>query len=140
MDSSAATSLLETVSDWVEERYGRVVAWCVVSGLILLLFAGLAGDPGTGPASFRTAWIPSLGVDLHLRGDPFGLFFATLVTGIGALVSLYSLAYLHAEPASHLRRFYSALATFMGAMVGIAMLASGVPVLMWARRRAAEAV
>ena len=28
----------------------------------------------------------------------------------------------------------------IGAMVGIAMLASGVPVLMWARRRAAEAV
>ena len=28
----------------------------------------------------------------------------------------------------------------IGAMVGIAMLASGVPVLMWAKRRAAEAV
>ena len=56
-----------------------------------------------------------------LRADGFGLFFALLVAGIGALVALYSLAYLAATSPAPVRRYYAALAAFMGAMLGIAL-------------------
>jgi multicomponent Na+:H+ antiporter subunit A len=99
---------------------GRAGGWVVL--VSALASAGLlAALPTLEPASFRAEWIPSLGVEFHLRADPFGLFFAVLVTAIGALVTLYSLAYLRDEAPSDARRYYAALATFMGAMVGIAL-------------------
>ena len=49
------------------------------------------------------------------------LFFALLVSGVGVLVALYSLAYLGAADADRARRYYAALAVFMGAMLGIAL-------------------
>jgi multicomponent Na+:H+ antiporter subunit A len=102
------------------QAFGRASGWIVLVSA-LASSALLGALPSAEPASFRAAWIPSLGVDFHLKADPFGLFFAILVTAIGALVALYSLAYLRDEAASDARRYYAALATFMGAMVGIAL-------------------
>jgi len=77
---------------------------------------------GEAPPVFSHAWIPSLGgVELSLRGDAFGLFFALLVSGIGALVGLYALPYMPEVGAARLAQFYAALLAFMGAMLGIAL-------------------
>jgi multicomponent Na+:H+ antiporter subunit A len=102
---------------------GTAAGWIVLaaSASSFALLSGLAGSVDVTPVSFRAAWLPSLAVDFHLRADPFGLFFACLVSGIGVLVTVYSLSYLRHEPAAVLRRYYAALATFMGAMIGIAL-------------------
>ena len=49
----------------------------------LWLFAGL----GESPPVWEVPWIPRLDVALRFRADRFGLFFAMLVSGIGALVA-----------------------------------------------------
>jgi len=102
---------------------GAASGWTVLGAAIgsTILLCSLVGDAASVPASFRADWMPSLGVEFHLRADPFALYFALLVVTIGGLVTLYSLSYLRDEPASHLRRYYASLATFMGAMVGIAL-------------------
>jgi multicomponent Na+:H+ antiporter subunit A len=100
------------VSGWI------VLAAAAASSVLL---ASLFGDLAAAPASIRFDWMPSLGVAFHLRADPFGLFFALLIVTVGVLVTAYSLAYLRDEPAATMRRYYAALATFMGAMVGIAL-------------------
>jgi multicomponent Na+:H+ antiporter subunit A len=102
---------------------GKASGWVVLAASIssFALLAGLAGPVEATPVSFRAAWLPSLGVDFHLRADPFGLFFACLVSGIGVLVTVYSLSYLRDESPALLRRYYAALAAFMGAMIGIAL-------------------
>ena len=67
----------------------------------------------------RTAWLPSLGVDLHLRLDGFGWMFALLITVIGALVALYARYYM--SPDDPPARFYASLLAFMGAMLGVVL-------------------
>ena len=70
-----------------------------------------------------TAWLPpdiaGAGADLGLRLDGLALLFATLVTGIGALVILYARYYLDSsEPAA---RFLAAFMAFMAAMRGLVL-------------------
>ena len=63
------------------------------------------------------SWIPSLGLDLVFRLDGFAWMSATLVTVIGALVSLYARYYM--SPDDPAARFYGFFLAFMGAMLGV---------------------
>jgi multicomponent Na+:H+ antiporter subunit A len=94
--------------------------------LLAVLPAGLAiyfarllfvTPPGGGLTSF--AWAPSLNLAFSLNADGLGLFFAVLISGIGAVVVVYSGGYLAGHP--QLGRFYGWLLTFMGAMLGVAL-------------------
>nr|WP_316568639.1 Na+/H+ antiporter subunit A [Neobacillus sp. YIM B06451] len=63
-------------------------------------------------------WMPSLNLNFTLYVDGLGLIFGLLITGIGALVILYSIYYMskHTEA---LNNFYVYLLLFMGAMLGV---------------------
>jgi multicomponent Na+:H+ antiporter subunit A len=65
-------------------------------------------------------WIPSLGINFTAKVDGLGLLFALLITGIGALVVLYSIYYL-AKNKEKLNHFYVYLLLFMGAMLGVVL-------------------
>lgn len=65
-------------------------------------------------------WIPSLGIDFTAKVDGLGLLFALLITGIGALVVLYSIYYLDKDKEA-LNSFYVFLLLFMGAMLGVVL-------------------
>src|SRR5699024_6041864 len=62
-------------------------------------------------------WIPSFNINLITYLDGLSIIFALLITGIGALVVLYSIYYLSAEES--LPHFYIYLLIFMGAMLGV---------------------
>lgn len=66
---------------------------------------------------YSYSWIPSLGLNLTFYTDGLALFFALLISGIGALVAFYSIFYLNRE--ERLGSFYVYLLLFMGAMLGI---------------------
>lgn len=68
------------------------------------------------------AWVPSLDVSLSFSLDALSLLFSLLVTGIGALVILYSIAYMEGERG--LGRYYASLALFMLAMLGVVTAAN----------------
>ncbi len=103
----------------VGARIGVVMplAAAISFGLALRLLVSSA----SGPPVFHAEWIPALHIAFVLRADGFGLFFALLITGIGALVGIYALAYLSDLGGSRLGRFYAALTAFMGAMLGVAL-------------------
>lgn len=63
-------------------------------------------------------WIPSLDIAFVAYLDGLSLLFSLLITGIGALVVLYSIFYLdkHRE---QLHNFYVYLLIFMSAMLGV---------------------
>jgi multicomponent Na+:H+ antiporter subunit A len=65
-------------------------------------------------------WIPSLGINFDAKVDGLGLVFALLITGIGALVVLYSIYYL-AKNKEKINTFYIYLLLFMGAMLGVVL-------------------
>lgn len=101
---------------------GRLSGWVLLAAAVgsVGLLGSLALSPGPAP-TFHYEWMPAIGVNLDLKGDPFGLFFALLVSSVGVLVTTYAIAYLASEPPVMQRRFFAALGTFMGAMLGVAV-------------------
>ncbi len=68
---------------------------------------------------WQHAWMPALGLDFSLYIDGLAALFALLVFGIGILVAIYARYYM---PAHYpLKRFYTLMLAFMGAMLGIVM-------------------
>lgn len=65
-------------------------------------------------------WVPSLGINFNVYVDGLSLLFALLITGIGALVVLYSIYYL-SKRKEKLNNFYVYLLMFMGAMLGVVL-------------------
>jgi multicomponent Na+:H+ antiporter subunit A len=100
--------------------------WVTLSGLLPVVIAGTlfvwfarmipviaAGDT----LRFVWEWVPSLGVNVSFYIDGLSLTFALLITGIGALVMLYSARYLAGHV--HQARFSLFLTSFMLAMIGL---------------------
>ena len=71
-----------------------------------------------GHALSELQWIPSLGISFVSYIDGLSLLFTLLITGIGALVVLYSIFYLD-KSKEKLNHFYVYLLIFMSAMLGV---------------------
>ncbi len=102
-------------------RVGPRAGWLVLAAATGSLLALLPAARSPGVDVVRVPWMPALGIDFALRADGFGLLLAGMVAGIGALVAAYALGYLAGDDPARLRRFYAALAAFMGSMLGIAL-------------------
>ncbi|MGI6066771.1 MAG: Na+/H+ antiporter subunit A [Bacillota bacterium] len=70
------------------------------------------------PFIHTVPWIPSLGINFTTYVDALALIFGLIISGIGALVTLYSIYYLSKEREA-LGNFYVYLLLFMGAMLGV---------------------
>src|SRR3954449_4295036 len=93
------------------------VAAAFVIGL-LIFFATLALPPELRTRElslFRWFGVGSLQVDFGLRLDPLSLTFVLLITGVGALIHLYSVGYMSHDPGR--RRFFGQLNLFVTAML-----------------------
>jgi NADH-quinone oxidoreductase subunit L len=104
------------------DRWGHwlgvlTVAAAFVVGL-LIFFDTLALDPAQRTRElslFRWFAVGSLNVDFGLRIDPLSLTFVLLITGVGALIHLYSVGYMAHDPDR--RRFFGQLNLFITAML-----------------------
>lgn len=65
-------------------------------------------------------WIPTLGINISIYLDGLSYIFGLLISGIGALVILYSIFYLSKEKEA-LHNFYIYILLFMGAMLGVVL-------------------
>ncbi|WP_290557544.1 putative monovalent cation/H+ antiporter subunit A [Aestuariivita sp.] len=91
-----------------------------LSALLFVWFLTLAPQIADG-ASLRYVieWVPSLGISLSFLLDGLSLTFALLISGIGALVFLYSNTYLAGHP--QFDRFMLFLFSFMLSMLGLVL-------------------
>ncbi|YCA43296.1 Na+/H+ antiporter subunit A [Bacillus sp. JZ8] len=88
---------------------------------LFLYFLQFIKLTSSGEEVVRTfEWIPSLDINFTLHVDGLGLLFALLITGIGSLVTLYSIYYLSKDK-EELHNFYVYLLLFMGAMLGVVL-------------------
>ncbi|SDN00645.1 Na+/H+ antiporter subunit A [Sediminibacillus halophilus] len=85
---------------------------------IFIFFVRFIGE-GFSPELESYPWIPSLGISLDFYLDGLSLLFVLLISGIGALVTLYSIFYLHKS--EKLAHFYVYLLLFMTAMLGVVL-------------------
>ncbi len=67
----------------------------------LLVFIGLVGHDGDERETVLTLfeWVPAgkLAVDIGFLADPLSITMALFVTGVGALIHLYSIGYMHGD-------------------------------------------
>ncbi|WP_189057149.1 NADH-quinone oxidoreductase subunit L [Longimycelium tulufanense] len=86
-------------------------------GLALFLSAGAFGEAARVRELSLFSWIPvnALQVDFGLRLDPLSLVFVLLVTGVGALIHIYSIGYMAHDP--NRRKFFAYLNLFVAAML-----------------------
>ena len=102
-------------------RAGRATGALMVIAAFIAFVAALKIYLGGGAPPLNARWIEGMNIFFALRGDPFGLFFALLVSGIGTLVGIYSCSYIPKLDPARVGRYYAALIAFMGAMLGIAL-------------------
>jgi multicomponent Na+:H+ antiporter subunit A len=83
-------------------------------------FLGQLGLVSGGQTSVESySWVAALGVNLSFYLDGLSLLFALLICGVGAVIMIYSGAYLGQDP--RLGRFFAYLFAFMGAMLGLVL-------------------
>lgn len=116
----------------VSRLAGRSAGW-VLALLPASLFITLIGiapfmEKGWVLGDGRN-WAPHLGLYLSFRLDGFSFLMALLVTGIGALVVVYSGAYLSERSLRDRGRFFTLILMFMTAMLG-AVLADNLVVML----------
>lgn len=104
-------SYLEDLSAYVGAFSGLISLFAVLS---------LFGSKGT----IHFAWIPSMGIGFEFYIDGLSLLMATLASGIGALIFIYSKPYMRHE--NWKRKYYTVLTAFMGSMIGLVMSSNAV--------------
>ncbi|RMD66501.1 MAG: DUF4040 domain-containing protein [Planctomycetota bacterium] len=73
---------------------------------------------------------PAVELALTFRADALGMFFALLVSGVGALIVLYARGYFGADARS-LARFYPILGFFASAMLGLVLADNMIALLLF---------
>ena len=104
------------------DAWGHLLACAAVIGSFVcgaVLFAHLLGMPAEQRVVQHTlfSWVPVgvLRVDFGLLLDALSMCFVLLITGVGALIHLYSVGYMAEDPDR--RRFFAYLNLFVAAML-----------------------
>ena len=99
-----------------------------VASVASLLFFWRGPGLFAGPMGVDLA--PSVNLALTFNADGLGMFFALLVSGVGALIVLYARGYFGRDAAS-LRRFYPTLGFFASAMMGVVLADNMIALLLF---------
>lgn len=98
---------------------GGCAAAIAVFGVALWQFVAMLGRPADQRAIGQVlyTWLPvdGLHVDVALRLDQLSMCFTLLITGVGALIHVYSVGYMAGDPGR--RRFFAYLNLFVAAML-----------------------
>jgi NADH-quinone oxidoreductase subunit L len=101
-----------------EPRSGILASALVFAGFVVALGAALPHIGGSGAPVTHVhlfTWIPSLGIEASLLWDPLSAMMTLVVTGVGALIHVYSIGYMHGDPRNG--RFFSYLNLFIASML-----------------------
>lgn len=118
MSGFVAAALLPLLHRFLGERSSLVAA--VVPLALTVWFATSLPRVASGEVLVsQSSWLPEIHLELGFRLDGLSLLFALLISAIGALVILYTSAYLHGNPRQH--QFVSATLMFMASMLGVVL-------------------
>ncbi len=85
--------------------------------LPIILFGFVFHWHQMGGKAWQVAWVPGLDINLSFRLDGLSFLFASLITGIGALIQIYAFAYMKEKVARF--SFHLYLTLFMLSMLGV---------------------
>jgi multicomponent Na+:H+ antiporter subunit D len=97
-------------------EFWTIAASVIKFGLVLSLLPGALADK---TAEINIVEIFS-GINLTLRADPFGVFFALIASGLWIFTSFYSIGYVRGVPEHKQTRYFASFAVCLSATMGIA--------------------
>ncbi|HEX5671845.1 MAG TPA: NADH-quinone oxidoreductase subunit L, partial [Acidimicrobiia bacterium] len=104
-----------------EPRAGYLATLAMAGSFIVSLVAALPFFAG-GAESHRLTlweWMPSIGANFELHWDPLAALMSLIVTGVGALIHLYAVGYMHGDP--RFSRFFCYLNLFAASMLTLVL-------------------
>lgn len=99
--------------------------WTLAAALIkfAIVFSLLPNALDGEAAEVRLLSIAS-GIDLVLRADPFGVFFALIASALWIFTSIYSIGYVRGLGEKHQTRYFASFAVCLSATIGVAFAAN----------------
>jgi NADH-quinone oxidoreductase subunit L len=104
------------------KRIGEPLSGWIATGTVALSFlialiaaADFFAGGAHGEHVVLFEWMPGLGVDAALLWDPLSAVMTLVVTGVGSLIHLYSIGYMHGDP--RFGRFFAYLNLFIMSML-----------------------
>ncbi len=123
-----------------------LIALPLLGALTLILFGRRVGEPASGwlasslvvipflialtltvpfitgaesETVFLFSWIPLIGANASLLWDPLSALMALIVTGVGALIHIYSVGYMHGD--DRYPRFFAYMNLFIASMLTLVL-------------------
>ncbi len=111
-----------------EPGAGIVATLAVVGPFVIAVVLALDFFNGDGPVETVRwfEWLPAFGVEAELRWDQLSALMTLVVTGVGSLIHLYSIGYMHGDPG--FGRFFAYMNLFITSML-ILVLANNFALL-----------
>ncbi len=123
---AAGALLILFFGRWMSQKVtGWIASLAIVGafGVAMMLFAALIGLPEEARSVTITWWewitVGSLQVPAAILVDPLSITMAMVVTGVGALIHIYSIGYMDHEP--RYQRYFFYLNFFILAMLVLVM-------------------
>ncbi len=106
------------------EPKSGLLATAMVGGAFVVavgVFLDLLSKPSEDRTHFVTlfSWVPGIGVDLKFQIDPLSITMVLFITGIGSLIHLYAIGYMHGDP--KFSKFFLYLNLFVLSMLMLVM-------------------
>jgi multicomponent Na+:H+ antiporter subunit A len=110
--------LLVPTGKWLKGKWSFLIA-VLPTALFAYFLSKISIVSSGNPILQKVEWIPQLGVNLDFNLDGLSLIFSLMITGVGALVFIYTSNYLKGH--EYLDRFFGYLCLFMAAMLGLVL-------------------
>jgi NADH-quinone oxidoreductase subunit L len=107
--------LKEPLSGWIATA-ATAAAFVVAAGAAIPFFQG--GDVHTEYVTLWE-WMPAIGATFELQWDPLSALMALVVTGVGALIHLFAIGYMHGD--ERFPRFFTYLNLFAASMLTLVL-------------------
>ncbi len=114
--------LAAVAAPWVYRVAPRHTGTALLFAPVAMLVWLLRQVPGImhgHPVEQSLGWVPGLGLEASFRLDGLSLLFALLISGIGALIVLYTQGYFKGHPQQG--RFMMYIIAFMASMLGVVL-------------------
>ncbi len=119
----AGTVLLHFFGRYLREPWSGWVATATVTGSFVI--AAAAAVPFFTGSDVSVShlkiweWMPAIGATFELQWDPLSALMVLVVTGVGALIHLFAIGYMHGDERFH--RFFTDLNLFAASMLTLVL-------------------
>ena len=118
----AGTVLLHFFGRYVKEPLSGWVASAAIAGsFVIALIAAIPffGGGEHGETVLLWEWMPAIGANLEILWDPLSALMALVVTGVGSLIHVFAIGYMHGDGRFH--RFFTNLNLFAASMLTLVL-------------------